>query len=295
MLVLHVPHASKPALRAPALVRLLTTAGGERAFIFAGAELAGDALGLAGTEDRLRLHRGLDFTPLYSDLALHASGGWDTAGLRTIVERVVCGGSAASTGPPAAGEPPLWVKDRAVTCSEWGTHRLTLPQVKYAALDAWASARVGCHALTRRLGAGGRMPAPAALDAVLFTVVTVPSEVLALLSDLLQNAEALKEAQKKHHEVTLEGVEYTSANDRQVTLRMRVRCAAGGGRVGWGGGASPTLSPVCCPPSSLTHLRPPLHAHSPPTPTPRRRTMTAACGRGGPSPSSCPRGPPWHW
>ena len=40
-----------------------------------------------------------------------------------------------------------WHKDKKITCSDWGVTELSLPQIKYAALDAWTSSELGIKAL----------------------------------------------------------------------------------------------------------------------------------------------------
>ena len=48
-----------------------------------------------------------------------------------------------------------WYKDKAITMSNWGQQpTLTLPQVKYAALDAWTSEKLGVHVFRNRKNDG---------------------------------------------------------------------------------------------------------------------------------------------
>ena len=47
-----------------------------------------------------------------------------------------------------------WHKDKAITKSDWGLQTLTLPQVKYAVLDAWTSEMLGLHVFRDRRGDG---------------------------------------------------------------------------------------------------------------------------------------------
>ena len=47
-----------------------------------------------------------------------------------------------------------WHKDKDITLSDWGASELTLPQIKYAALDAWTSAELGIHTLQNHHSSG---------------------------------------------------------------------------------------------------------------------------------------------
>jgi hypothetical protein len=136
------------------------------AVLFTGAELAGDALLLLA--DGLAIHGCLDLTPTYSSLEQEEkeARGAATSGARrgdgTASPHVrlppdpdanlhkqgsSCGGRV--TGLRRMFERwfgVTWEKRASVSCSNWGA-ALSLEQIKYAALDAWVSARVGWHAL----------------------------------------------------------------------------------------------------------------------------------------------------
>ena len=200
-LIVRARGKNKAPLHRWALRDLLSNEGSR--YVFAGAELASDALNLAAvTNYAVRMHGGLDFTPRFARLALREG---DTVGLRTIVDDVL-----------THKDGPAWVKDKTITCSDWATQRLTLQQIKYAALDAWASARIGSHSV-------GAAPSPRALAGEVFTLRGVSTRIIGLLVRVIDQAAALRAAQVRSHEVTVEGVEYDgdALRPRAFSIRMR--------------------------------------------------------------------------
>ena len=188
---------------APELVAFLNHGGDNR--IFVGAELSGDALSLAksGPAMALRLHGGVDLTPLYGDLAIRINDTRDgprisTVGLRDMVNFTICSQLNGAV-------PGCWVKDRAITLSDWSPPQLSLPQLKYAALDAWASARMGAHAFT-----SGRLSL-ASWRHVAFTLAGWEPRHISALAAQLNAAAALKAAQRKQHAVAVTGLSVAPA------------------------------------------------------------------------------------
>ena len=226
-IVVHVPH-NKAALTHSSLVRLF--ANSDESIIFAGAELAVDALELAAETKGLLMHGGLDFTPLYTDLAAPAAKKrGDPVGLRVIVNERLCGPKAIKLGRPTPAQLDAareWVKDKNITCSEWGAAApLSLAQVKYCVLDAWASCRIGCDALQRLTESHPKLSPTELLSQKLFTLRGVDGEVIASFGRALREADALKDAQRKAHEVTVEAVEFDDSAPRKLIIRMAVSCS----------------------------------------------------------------------
>ena len=229
-LVIHVPR-NKQALSHPSMVRLF--ANSDESVIFSGAELAMDALQLAEEIHGLVMHGGLDFTPLYNDVAVLASRyAGDSAGLKAIVNARLCGRQGLARGRPTAAQLSAakeWVKDKNITCSEWGaTAPLSLAQVKYCVLDAWASCRVGYDALNRIAESSGDGALMSQwLSQKLFTLRGIDSQVIRCFGKMIREAQALREAQLRAHEVTIEEVQFNGDNPRSLILRMAVSMILG--------------------------------------------------------------------
>ena len=108
----------------------------DKRIVFAGAELAtADALDLL--QIGLPVVGLLDLTPVYSQPdERHLS--FFSIDIKKFVS--LKGMFNATFGT-------TWHKDKKITCSDWGVKELTMPQIKYAALDAWTSSELGIHAL----------------------------------------------------------------------------------------------------------------------------------------------------
>ena len=120
----------------------------EKKVIFSGADIAGDAL-------LLPIHGLLDLTPLLSPL-------YDERKTNPNPKKGAASNSKPTTTTTECEESTTmmslkrmydtvfsksWIKDKAITCSNWSSASLTLPQLKYAALDAWVSAVLGVYAI----------------------------------------------------------------------------------------------------------------------------------------------------
>lgn len=168
--------------------------------VFAGAELADDAMGLissvvhtagagggTGPGDGLgaRLHGGLDLTPLYGTRN-------SPHGLAKMLNDCF-----KST----------WRKDKAISTSDWSATPLTLAQLKYGVLDAWASEMVGLHACIvpgpvhlpgAQGGDAGQMPT-ARLR--LFTTASLSVELARTLTRIREQGQTIANAGKAWFEV----------------------------------------------------------------------------------------------
>jgi len=91
----------------------------------AGAELGGDVLDLLA-DAGVRVGAALDVTEIFGED--EARDRRRPLGLKAMVNEFLR---------------TQWHKDREVTCSDWSAARLSLPQLKYAALDAWAGELLG--------------------------------------------------------------------------------------------------------------------------------------------------------
>ena len=138
-------HIRSGLMNSEPIIKLLSNEY-EKKVIFSGADIAGDAL-------LLPIHGLLDLTPLLSPL-------YDER--KTNPKK-----GAASNSKPTATTTECeesttmmslkrmydtifnksWIKDNSITCSNWSSASLTLPQLKYAALDAWVSAVLGVYAI----------------------------------------------------------------------------------------------------------------------------------------------------
>ena len=206
--------------------------------ICAAAEVAGDVL-LLLADAKVRVAAALDLTDA-------TSGRQRALGLRKMLND--------ATGSD-------WVKRKEVTCSDWDALPLSLAQLKYAALDAWASEVLGRAAVqrpaflaTRRLGtaafaAGGLLGAPP-----LFSSTQLPRALAVALLATLKEAQAYQDAGKAAFEVDVTGVTVDAKDPRctRVALgsfnkrlrnqsRVEARCEP---MVGVGGGGARLLSGV---------------------------------------------------
>ena len=111
--------------------------------LFCGAELWGDAL-------IMPLHGCLNLTPIFSVLY-----DLDSNSLRQPSHNFMSKFTAALPSLSLKRMFEIvcampWVKDKTITCSDWTQGAtLSLKQVKYAALDAWAGAKLGARAVTQ--------------------------------------------------------------------------------------------------------------------------------------------------
>lgn len=109
--------------------------------IFTGADIVSDALFLPITGL-------LDLTPIFSVAHPKSSS-------NTVDDTKVLGSFTDSISPISLKTMykkvfnETWVKDKAVTCSDWSVGQLTLQQLKYAALDAWVSCILGEYAIEK--------------------------------------------------------------------------------------------------------------------------------------------------
>jgi len=101
---------------------------GDARLLKCGCELRKDALDLLyDTDMRVRMRGGRDITPALTYKSSRSNGVF----VMGLVEAFnVRHGTTL-------------VKDKNVTCSDWGSQHLSLEQLEYAALDAWMSFRVG--------------------------------------------------------------------------------------------------------------------------------------------------------
>jgi hypothetical protein len=111
------------------------------ALLFAGAELCKDSLDLVsdptfGPPGTIKLHHALDLT-LALGKEFYKFRPIPRIGLRDMLN--FC----------RPDLPVEWQKDKDITLSRWSSPALTLKQLKYAALDAWASRVVGEYAVGR--------------------------------------------------------------------------------------------------------------------------------------------------
>jgi hypothetical protein len=170
--------------------------------VFAGAELAGDALGLLGLG--IALHGGLDFTPLFSPASERVP-----RGLRAVLNDVFHA---------------TWVKDRAVTCSDWAHAPLSDAQLLYAVLDAWASELLGLVAAVRALPRAlidDAAAAGALSRGPLFSLARVPRALADALSRAMAAAHALEKAGKGAYEVDVDNVVIEAGSGPVTRVVMR--------------------------------------------------------------------------
>lgn len=144
-------HKKSQLFQSSILWKLLSNSlpGFENKLVFCGADIVGDVLGLHSikrTSKQFILGGVLDLSPIYSkwfprngapSIAVNAVKydqpiAFDNfIGLRKMCELVVASN---------------WVKDRRVTVSDWRLVNLSPEQLKYAALDAWISWKLGQYA-----------------------------------------------------------------------------------------------------------------------------------------------------
>jgi hypothetical protein len=143
-----------------------------------------------------------------------------------------------------------WHKDKKVTCSDWDAPGgLTLPQLKYAALDAWASEVLGRvsfqeegeFADARKEGASAGL----LFRGPLFSTLRLPLALALGLSSTLDEAQAYQDAGKEEFEVECDNVtvDTKKTNSSRVSMhsygkRLREKChveaRCGAGPVGVG-------------------------------------------------------------
>ena len=94
-----------------------------------------------------------------------------------------------------------WLKDKEVTCSNWDAPSLSLPQLKYAVLDAWASEILGRVSVAKCRHSLSTTSLP------LFSSMELPRALLAQpLVRTFNEAQAYRDAGKDEFEVKVENV-----------------------------------------------------------------------------------------
>mmetsp|Transcript_30104 Transcript_30104/g.35479 ORF Transcript_30104/g.35479 Transcript_30104/m.35479 type:complete len:747 (+) Transcript_30104:53-2293(+) len=121
-----------------------------------------------------------------------------------------------------------WVKDKAVTCSDWDNLPLNLPQLKYAALDAWASQVLGGRMLVKMypdcFDSGSGCPLDSLMaeaEAHLMTSLTLPKALCVALNAKMTDIQGFIDASRSHFEVPFEkiGVDHEKKLQTRISLQ----------------------------------------------------------------------------
>jgi len=106
-----------------------------------------------------------------------------------------------------------WLKDKKITCSDWNKPRLSLPQLKHAALHAWASEILGRKELGAQLASGtGQIDSP-----LLFSSSDIPRGLAVSLGKTLNEAQAYSDAAKGMFEVKVDNVTVDKDGDGKMS------------------------------------------------------------------------------
>ncbi|CAM6098963.1 unnamed protein product [Calypogeia fissa] len=112
-----------------------------------------------------------------------------------------------------------WTKKKAITKSDWGCATLTLEQIKYAALDAWASRMIALEG-----------PA-AALETPVTCLANLPEELLKLFARAISNYGILQRTEKTVFETSASISESSQGRLRPLQHDFRSRVTSIGSRV----------------------------------------------------------------
>ncbi|CAM6098967.1 unnamed protein product [Calypogeia fissa] len=112
-----------------------------------------------------------------------------------------------------------WTKKKAITKSDWGCATLTLEQIKYAALDAWASRMISLEG-----------PA-AALETPVTCLASLPEELLKLFARAISHHSILQHTEKTVFETSASISESSQGRLRLLQHDFRSRVTSIGSRV----------------------------------------------------------------
>lgn len=139
------------------------------------------------------LHGAIDLTPVYSN-GSNTLVSDDAEVLTPMGLKVMFNNTFGSE----------WVKDKKVTTSDWSKAALSPAQIKYCVLDAWVSMMMGVHVLEKLKIVSLRKYTSVnkycfVIDGEnmlkhLFSLRRAPHDVLALMKDVLDQAQALRDA-----------------------------------------------------------------------------------------------------
>ena len=154
----------------------------DKRIVFAGAELAtADALDLL--QIGIPVIGLLDLTPVYSQVENHRLTFFSMNIKKFLSLKEMFNAEFGAT----------WHKDKKITCSDWGVVELNLPQVKYAALDAWTSSELGIQALQNYHTRGIYRMIFATIDADLALRIKNKDKDELLVKQMLRQARELEE------------------------------------------------------------------------------------------------------
>ncbi|RYE85051.1 MAG: hypothetical protein EOO65_01135, partial [Methanosarcinales archaeon] len=164
--------------------------------LLTGAELVHDALDLHQHMHGVRMHAALNVSVLHP---------------ASVGDRAFAAGLKKMTNSVAGA---AWEKDVAITCSNWAVPELSMEQVKYCALDAWASALMGADTVSLLEGAGCDPLTQA------FSLRLAPKELLHFLKTMIQQAHKLVDAQKKAFGVPVVEIVQVEGSESKLQVTM---------------------------------------------------------------------------